>query len=137
MTISQQDINKRLDYFRQTVKSKGLPLTPQKLEIFRIIASSCSHPQAPEIYEQVKKNFENISLATVYKNLIQFQDLGLVTEITLPSAPSRYDAKLDTHSHAVDTATGQVYDLEINSKWNLPKKIMGKKVKKTVVIYYL
>lgn len=137
MTISQQEINKRLDNFRQVVRSKGLPLTPQKLEIFRIIASSCSHPQAQEIYEQVQKKFENISLATVYKNLLKFQKLGLVTEITLPSAPSRYDAKIDTHSHAVDTASGQVYDLEINSKWNLPKILMGKKVKKTVVIYYL
>ena len=137
MTISQQEITKRLDYFRHVVKDNRLPITPQKLEIFRIIASSCSHPQAQEIYEQIQKKFENISLATVYKNLLKFQDLGLVTEITLPSAPSRYDAKLDTHSHAVDTANGQVYDLEINSKWNLPKTIMGKKVKKAVVIYYL
>ncbi len=137
MVISKQEIKRRLDYFRQTVKSKGLPLTPQKLEIFRTIASSACHPNAQEIYETARILFPTISLATVYKNLFKFQSLGLVTEITLPSAPSRYDAKLETHSHAVDTVNGQVYDQEISSKWNLPKTIMGKKVKKTVVIYYL
>lgn len=136
MTISQQEINQRLDNFRQASREKRLPLTPQKLEIFRILASSCSHPQAQDIYQEVKKTFPNISLATVYKNLIRFQELGLIIEIPLIGTPNRYDAKLDTHSHAVDTVSGKVYDLgkkPITSN----QKIMGKKIKKTDIIYYL
>ena len=39
MTISQQEIIKRLDNFRQASHENHLPITPQKLEIFRIIAS--------------------------------------------------------------------------------------------------
>jgi Fur family peroxide stress response transcriptional regulator len=137
MTISQQEVTQRLDNFRQTSRQKHLPLTPQKLEIFRILASSCTHPQAKDIYTQVKKTFPNISLATVYKNLIGFQELGLVTEIPLVGTPNRYDAKLDTHSHVVDTISGKVYDLgskQINQK---SQKIMGKAIKKTDIIYYL
>lgn len=135
MTISQQEITKRLDNFRQASRAKGLPLTPQKLEIFRILASSCSHPQAADIYQEVKKTFPNISPATVYKNLIRFQELGLIIEIPLSGNPNRYDAKLETHSHAVDTANGQVYDLGIKAVKS--NKIMGKKIKKTDIIYYI
>ena len=137
MIISQQEITQRLDHFRQAVRGQGLPLTPQKLEIFRIIASSGNHPQAQDIYEQVKDKFTNISLATIYKNLIQFQELGLIIEIPLAGAPNRYDAKLETHCHVVDTKLGKVYDLGENQNLNLPQKIMGRKIKKTDIIYYL
>jgi len=138
MTISPQEITKRLDNFRRVSRAKRLPLTPQKLEIFRIIAGSCSHPQAQEIYEQVQKTFPNISIATVYKNLIRFQELGLIIEIPLIGTPNRYDAKLDTHSHVVDTISGKVYDLGPKLINNNPsQKIMGKYVKKTDIIYYL
>jgi Fur family peroxide stress response transcriptional regulator len=137
MTTSKEEINFRLEKFRQISKAKRLPLTPQKLAIFRTLASSCSHPQVQDIYKQVKIDFPNISLATVYKNLIKFQELGLIMEIPLAGAPSRYDAKLQIHSHAVDTDSGLVYDLEENSKLNLPKKIKGKTVKRTEIIYYL
>ena len=137
MIISQQEVTQRLDNFRQASRNKRLPLTPQKLEIFRILASSCSHPHAKEIYEEVKQTFPNISLATVYKNLIRFQELDLVIEIPLVGTPNRYDAKLDTHSHVVDTTNGKVYDLgnkQINQK---SQKIMGKSIKKTDIVYYL
>ena len=137
MTISQQEIKLRLDNFRQKSKDKHLPLTPQKLEIFRILAASCSHPQAQDIYQEVKKTFPNISLATVYKNLIRFQELGLIIEIPLVGTHNRYDAKLDTHSHAVDTKSGKVYDLGETPIANTNQKIMGKKIKKTDIIYYL
>lgn len=136
MTISQQEINKRLDNFRQASRAKGLPLTPQKLEIFRILASSCTHPQAQDIYQELKKTFPNISPATVYKNLIRFQELGLIIEIPVSGKPNRYDAKLETHSHVVDTTSGQIYDLGIKPL-NSNKKIMGKKIKKTDIIYYI
>lgn len=137
MIISQQEVNKRLDNFRQESKAKKLPLTPQKLEIFRILASSCLHPQAQDIYLEAKKTFPNISPATVYKNLIRFQELGLINEISLNGTASRYDAKLDTHCHAIDTKSGQVYDLETKHLNTIPEKIMGKKIKKAEIIYYL
>lgn len=137
MTISQQEITQRLDNFRQASRSKGLPLTPQKLEIFRILASSCSHPQASDIYQEVKKTFPNMSPATVYKNLIRFQELDLIIEIPIVGSPNRYDAKLETHSHVVDTTSGQVYDLGIKQTNQHPQKIMGKNVKKTDIIYYI
>ncbi len=137
MTISEQELASRLEKFQKISRAKRLALTPQKMAIFRTIASSCSHPQVQEIYEQVKINFPNISLATVYKNLIGFQKLDLIMEIPIVGSPSRYDAKLETHSHAVNTESGQVYDLAENHDLHLSTKIMGKKVKRIELIYYI
>lgn len=137
MMVSKQEIDARLENFKKISREHKLPLTPQKLAIFRTLAVSCAHPGVSEIYHRVKEEFSNISLATVYKNLKKFADLGLITEIPIPGEAPRYDAKLDTHGHAVDTANGHVYDLEISASLPLPNKIMGKNVKQAQVIYYL
>lgn len=137
MVITKQELANRLEKFQTISRAKGSPLTPQKMAIFRTIAASCLHPKAQEIYDQVKTEFPSISLATVYKNLIRFQEMDLIMEIPIAGDSSRYDAKLGTHSHAVNTETGQVYDLEQGYDLNLPDKIMGKKVKKTDIIYYI
>ncbi|MDD3285345.1 MAG: transcriptional repressor [Patescibacteria group bacterium] len=137
MMVSKQELEARLENFKKVSRQYKLPLTPQKLAIFRILAGSCSHPGVQELYKQVKEDFPNISLATVYKNLKKFVDLGVITEIPVPGESPRYDAKLDTHSHAVDTASGRVYDLEVSAALPLPNKVLGKSVKQAQVIYYL
>ncbi|HPW05984.1 MAG TPA: transcriptional repressor [bacterium] len=137
MIVSQRELSARLENFKKVSREHKLPLTPQKLAIFRTLASSCSHPDVSEIYHRVKEEFNNISLATVYKNLKKLVDLGLIVEIPIPGDNPRYDAKLDTHGHAVDTGNGRVYDLEISTNFALPDKILGKRVKQAQVIYYL
>lgn len=137
MMVNKQDSDARLENFKKVSREHKLPLTPQKLAIFRTLASSCTHPGVSEIYHRVKEEFSNISLATVYKNLKKFADLGLIIEIPIPGDKPRYDAKLDIHSHAVDTADGRVYDLEISTSLPLPDKILGKSVKQAQILYYL
>ena len=137
MQISQQELAVRLENFRNISKNRHMPLTPQKSAIFQAIASSCEHPSAASIYKQVKQDFQNISLATIYKNLQKFQSLGLIVEIPVPGKAPRYDAKLEIHSHAVDSANGCVMDLEDSKELLLPREILGKAVKHANLIYYL
>lgn len=137
MMVSEQELNQRLENFKQVSRQHKLPLTPQKLAIFRTLASSCSHPSVTDIYDRVKEEFANISLATVYKNLKKFRDLGVIMEIPIPGGNSRYDAKLDTHGHAVDTALGRVYDLDFSPQLPAPLELQGKHVKQVHLTYYL
>lgn len=136
MKISPQELAERLENFSQVCRLRHLPITPQKLAIFTALAASCQHPGVAEIYEQVKNQFPNISLATVYKNLKKFEDLNLITEIPITGEPARYDAKLVTHSHAVDSASGRVYDLEFSHNLSLPSQVLGKKVKRVNLVFY-
>lgn len=135
--VSKQEIEARLENFKQVSRKYKLPITPQKLAIFRTLATSCAHPDIQEIYHRVKEEFSNISLATVYKNLKKFADLGLIIEIPISGKSCRYDAKLDIHGHAVDTVDGRVYDLDISDDSPFLDKVLGKTVKKAQVIYYL
>ena len=137
MTVTLQEIQARLENFKKFCRQHKLPQTPQKLAIFRVLASSCSHPSAQEIYDRVKEEFYNISLATVYKNLKKFTVLGLCLEIPIPGGNTRYDAKLEIHGHAVDTDTDLVYDLELAPEFKLSTQVMGKKVKQAHVTYYI
>jgi len=137
MTVTPQELQARLENFKNVCRQNKLPQTPQKSAIFRVLANSYSHPSIQEIYDRVKEEFPHISLATVYKNLKKFTVLGLCLEIPIPGENTRYDAKLETHGHAVDTDTGLVYDLELPPEFILSAQVMGRKVKQAHVTYYI
>ncbi len=136
-TISKIELKLRLEHFKQIIHHHQLALTPQKLAIFRVLAASTQHPDPQEIYRQVKKDFPNISLATVYQNLKKFAALGLALEIATAGETAHYDARIETHQHIIDTQSGQISDLELSPQLNLLDKIKGKKVKKIQITYYI
>ena len=137
MSSDQTEVTQRLEKFQTVTRANKLPLTPQKIAIFKVMANSCSHPDIQETYQLVKADFPNISLATVYNNIKKFQTLGLLIEIPVPGKPSRYDAKLEKHSHAVETASGCVYDFQTDQTLLSPGEILGKPVKRVDIIYYI
>lgn len=137
MTVKTQELEARMKNFKQVCRQYKLPQTPQKLAIFQTLAASCTHPSAQEIYDRVKEKFTNISLATVYKNLKKFTVLGLCIEIPIPGEANRYDAKLEIHGHAVDTDTGLVHDLDLPQGYNKFTQVMGRKVKRMHLTYYI
>lgn len=137
MPLDKREIDFRLERFQTVSRENKLPITPQKTAIFKALATSCSHPNIQETYQLVKADFPNISLATIYNNIKRFQMLGLLIEIPIPGEQSRYDAKLEEHSHAVDTASGHVYDVTNDPDLRLPGKILDRTVKRVDIIYYI
>ena len=105
---------------KEVCRKGGLRVTPQKQEIFRVVASTTSHPRAQDIYEDVKKKFPNISFATVYDNLRKFKDLGLVSEMNCPGSCQRFDANMTNHHHIIDRETGRVMDVELDQGQSIP-----------------
>ena len=89
-----------------------LRLTPQRLEILRALRGMPRHPDASEVFERVRRELPHISLATVYRNLAQLSQVGLVQELSIGRA-RRWDARLDPHEHVVCRRCGRVADLDI------------------------
>jgi Fur family peroxide stress response transcriptional regulator len=77
--------------FIKKLHSKGYKVTPQRLAICKLLFSSKDHPSADQIYQEVKKQYPTISLATVYFTLDLLKDLGLVQELGFSDRSSRYD----------------------------------------------
>jgi len=92
------DPQARFEEMIAALKAHDFRLTPQRVELVRLIAVSDGHPSASQFYEQIKKKFPTMSHATVYKTLALLKELGQVFEIDLRD-DSHYDGN-DPHPHA-------------------------------------
>ena len=70
-----------------------------------------THPTADALYASVREENPTISLATVYRNLNQLVESGLVMRISIPGQADRYDDKNDGHQHMLCTACGAITDI--------------------------
>jgi len=71
------------------------------------------HPTADELFARVKTKMPTISLATVYNCLEALVQCELVKQVNFEREPTRYCSNLTEHAHFIDTATGQIIDIEM------------------------
>ena len=88
----------------------GLKATPQRLCILKVLAHH-EHPSIEKLYEDIKKDYPSISLATVYKNINTLLDEGVVVEVNAPNQKSRFDIYEKPHIHVVCEKCGSIEDL--------------------------
>lgn len=79
--------------------------------ILSCLRATDTHPGADWIWEQVKSEIPDISLATVYRNLALFKNQGVIASIGTVSGVERFDANTAPHVHFICTACGAVQDL--------------------------
>ncbi|QUH25982.1 Fur family transcriptional regulator [Serpentinicella alkaliphila] len=94
-----------------TLKSKKCKITPQRLAIYNIIKKSQDHLNAESIYRMLIEDYPSISLATVYKSLELFSEIGLIQVINIGENSFRYDSNPVSHPHLVCTSCLTVVDL--------------------------
>jgi Fur family peroxide stress response transcriptional regulator len=92
-------------------KEKGLKLTPQRMVIFRILSESNQHVTVDQVYQKASAEYPMLSPATVYRNMEQMVDAGLLTRLDLGGSSMRYDTNLDEHHHFVCSKCGKVSDV--------------------------
>ena len=79
--------------------------------ILHCVRSTDAHPSADWVFEHVKEQVPDISLATVYRNLALFKDQGLITSLGTVKGVERFDGNTDPHVHFICTQCGAVMDL--------------------------
>jgi Fe2+ or Zn2+ uptake regulation protein len=106
----------------QKLVNSGIRLTRQREEVFGILLQKRDHPTATEVFLRAKRHMPSISLATIYNCLEALVDCGLVKEVNLDRAPTRFCANLREHSHFYCEKCGSISDvnLSLNSTWDLP-----------------
>jgi len=110
------ELERKLELFRKKAKEAGLKVTPQRIAIYRELASRSDHPSAEELFESLKNKIEGISLTTVYRTLSSLEKAGLVVRVPTLKDKVHYDAKLEPHSHFVCVKCGAIYDIDIPLK---------------------
>lgn len=70
------------------------------------------HPTAEWIYARLKPVYPDLSLATVYRNLNQLEEAGMIRSMGSVNGQERYDANVRPHPHVVCTRCGRMVDVE-------------------------
>ena len=105
----------RFEQLLSRLRESEYRMTPQRVELIRLIATSKGHPSASQLYAQIKNQFPTMSLATVYKTLDMLKDLGEVLEIGLRD-DSHYDGnKPYPHPHLICTKCQNIMDGEMDT----------------------
>jgi Fur family ferric uptake transcriptional regulator len=85
-------------------------MTSQKLKIMQHLMSVRTHPTADEVYTAVKKDLPAISLATVYRNLNQLAEQGVILKLDV-NGEFRFDGDVCNHQHCVCRKCGRISDV--------------------------
>ena len=81
----------------------------QRERIYQAVHASREHPSAQMVYDLLREELPRLSLGTVYRNLHQMAQEGMLQELEGPTA--RFDACLAPHAHIRCTCCGRVMDL--------------------------
>jgi len=107
----QSSHTETIDAFRRLCRQKGIAATHQRHTVYQCVMNSKDHPTPELIYERVREEFPFISLATVYKCLHTFIDVGLLKPASLHHASLRVDPNLHRHHHLVCKICGSMTDV--------------------------
>ena len=87
----------------------------QKREaIYDCIKSTKCHPSAEWVYTQLKPNYPDLSLATVYRNINLFKQQKLIITVANVNGQERVDANTDPHTHFICDSCGSVIDVDVD-----------------------
>jgi Fur family transcriptional regulator, peroxide stress response regulator len=97
---------------KRSLESSGLRCTPQRYAVMAFLMERPRHPTAAEIFEAVNRVDPRSSRATIYNNLSDLVQAGLVREIAVEGRAARFDVKGMRHHHFICDRCGDVQDLE-------------------------
>ena len=108
------DPDVRFNQLIAALKERNFRLTPQRVELVRLIAVSEGHPSASQLYAKIQRQFPTMSQATVYKTLTLLKEMKQVLEIDLRD-DSHYDGnRPQPHPHLICVKCNKIMDGEIS-----------------------
>lgn len=105
--------------------------------ILRCIQSTTVHPSAEWVYSQLKPQFPDLSLATVYRNLTLFKQEGIIQSLGVVNGLERFDGTTDPHVHFICSQCGAIIDLPHISVLEDLESTVSQKVNGTIAGYSL
>jgi Fur family peroxide stress response transcriptional regulator len=101
-----------LGAIKRSLADSGLRCTPQRYAVMSFLMEQAGHPTAVEIFEAVNRVDPRSSRATIYNNLRDLVQAGLVREVAVEGRAARFDVKGMRHHHFICDRCGNVEDLD-------------------------
>lgn len=98
-------------------------MTKYAKKILEIVESSYSHMTAEQVFEQLRKTYPTVVLATVYNNLNRLWEENRIRKVSVEGMPDRYD-RIQRHDHLVCKKCGKLLDIDLGDlTMQLEKKV--------------
>lgn len=93
------------------LRMSGMRPTRQRLDLAEHLVGRDRHVSAEELYLEVSNAGQEMSLATVYNTLRQFQSSGLVRELAFEGMRSVFDTDTSRHHHFYFADEARIIDI--------------------------
>ncbi len=119
-------------------RSHRLRVTTHRIAVYRAVLS-CSHPDAERIVNKLRKEYPNITVATVYNNLEALEKARLIHKVLTEKGSMRYDGIIEEHHHLLDTRKDTITDYfdedltKLLNDYFRKKRVPGFKVSRIMV----
>jgi Fur family ferric uptake transcriptional regulator len=88
-------------------------VTEQRRVILQVIAGAHDYPDIEELHRRAARLDARISLATIYRNVRLFQELGILERHEFLNGRARYEASpSEHHDHLIDVRSGRVIEFQ-------------------------
>lgn len=84
----------------------------QREIILNTLKENVVHPTAEYLYAKIQEKDPKISLATLYRNLNQLTENGIIKKIDGLETSSHYDHNTHEHYHFICTKCRRVFDID-------------------------
>ncbi|MFH1667477.1 MAG: Fur family transcriptional regulator [Candidatus Komeilibacteria bacterium] len=91
----------------------GKRLTRPKQIVIDYLSSKRQHITAEQLYNSLKKDKHSIGLATVYRNLNELSEMGLVQRISYAGQPVFYEYCHEPHTHFYCEQCHSIHDIQV------------------------
>ena len=91
--------------------------------ILELLQETGAHPTADWVYDRLKKEFPNLSMGTVYRNLNILVEQGKIDRIDFGSTFDRFDANVGPHYHFICEHCGAIVDLSLPIDDSLNRRV--------------
>jgi len=91
--------------------TKAKRYSAKREAIIRVLQETDKHPTAEWVYQQLKPQYPDLSLGTVYRNLAAFREEGLLISVGVVNGQERFDAETSPHTHFVCSCCGRICDM--------------------------
>jgi Fur family iron response transcriptional regulator len=99
----------------ELLRAAKLRPTRQRLALAKLLfGSGDRHVTAEKLHADIIAADIKLSLATVYNNLHQFTNAGLLREVVVDSSRSYFDTNTTSHYHFFHEATGELEDIPVD-----------------------